>query len=80
MPRNPLTQCELWTDNSEMENCIEAYDNRLNQYATATYELDRQEPPLMVAESQALYGANGGEENEKRIWKFLVLYNTSEGK
>ncbi len=43
-----MTQCELWTDNNEMEADIISYSERRNQYKDKTDQ--------MVAEDVALYG------------------------
>ena len=33
-----MLQCELWTDNNDMEGRVEAYATRLGQYAAAAHE------------------------------------------
>ena len=33
-----MLQCELWTNNNDMERRVEAYADRLGQYAAATRE------------------------------------------
>ena len=49
-----MTQCELWTDNNEMDTDIISYSERKNQYKDNTDQ--------MVAENSAPYG---DEEEEK---------------
>ncbi|MBR2556317.1 MAG: type I restriction endonuclease subunit R [Aeriscardovia sp.] len=38
-----MLQCELWTDNNDMSERVEKYNDRINQYVDAIY-LDAQEP------------------------------------
>ena len=38
-----MLQCELWTDNNDMERRVEAYADRLGQYAAATREEKKDE-------------------------------------
>lgn len=49
-----MTQCELWTDNNDMEQRVTAYDQRLHQYVSETYDIP--EEKLMVAEGKTEYG------------------------
>jgi type I restriction enzyme R subunit len=46
-----MTQCELWTDNNDMDTCIMSYSERSNQYKVETNQ--------MVAENSAPYGDEG---------------------
>lgn len=48
-----MTQCELWTDNNDMEDRVESYSNKIRSYSDY-------DPPLsMVAEGKAPYGKRG---------------------
>ncbi len=52
-----MLQCELWTDNNDMGARVDAYEGRIEQYASATYNYDyNREYPLMVAETPVPYG------------------------
>lgn len=52
-----MLQCELWTDNNDMGARVDAYEGRIEQYASATYNYDyNREYPLMVAEPHVPYG------------------------
>ena len=52
-----MLQCELWTDNNDMGNRVDAYASRLGQYVSSTYSYESEsERPLMVAEDTAPYG------------------------
>ena len=42
-----MTQCELWTDNNDMEERASAYSGGLKQYVMETYDKG------MVAETKA---------------------------
>ena len=33
-----MLQCELWTDNSDMDNRVKDYANRLSEYVSAVTE------------------------------------------
>ena len=44
-----MTQCELWADNNEMGERVNAYSDRLNQYVNETYDMG------MVAEPKTDY-------------------------
>lgn len=46
-----MTQCELWTDNNDMDTCIMSYSERSNQYKVETNQ--------MVAKNSAPYGDEG---------------------
>ena len=48
-----MTQCELWADNNEMGERVNAYSDRLNQYVNETYDMG------MVAEPKTDYKKNG---------------------
>ena len=52
-----MLQCELWTDNNDMDRRVTAYAERLSGYASDTYDMESQEQDvLMVAEPTAEYG------------------------
>lgn len=59
-----MLQCELWTDNNDMEDRVMPYANRLGEYAKATYDMKPREDILMVAEKGVEYGKKA-EENKK---------------
>ena len=48
-----MTQCELWADNNDMGERVNAYSDRLNQYMNETYDMG------MVAEPKTDYKKNG---------------------
>ena len=48
-----MTQCELWADNNELGERVNAYSDRLNQYVNETYDMG------MVAEPKTDYKKNG---------------------
>ena len=48
-----MTQCELWADNNEMGERVNAYSDRLNQYVNETYDMG------MVTEPKTDYKKNG---------------------
>ena len=39
-----MLQCELWTDNNDMEQRVEKYSERLEQYTSETYSMVAEEP------------------------------------
>ena len=52
-----MLQCELWTDNNDMDRRVTAYAERLSGYASDTYDMEsREQDVLMVAEPTAEYG------------------------
>ena len=54
-----MLQCELWTDNNDMERRVEAYSERLGQYAKASYEIGGEnQDMLMVADASGSSGDN----------------------
>lgn len=48
-----MTQCELWADNNELGERVNAYSDRLNQYVNETYDMG------MVTEPKTDYKKNG---------------------
>lgn len=49
-----MEQCELWADNSDMEDRVTAYSDRLNYYANATSSMDDRN---MAADTKVTYGS-----------------------
>ena len=48
-----MTQCELWADNNELGERVNAYSDKLNQYVNETYDMG------MVTEPKTDYKKNG---------------------
>ncbi len=57
-----MLQCELWTDNNDMEDRVIPYRDRLGEYAKATYDMKPREDILMVAEKGVEYGKKAEED------------------
>ncbi|MCR4717347.1 MAG: type I restriction endonuclease subunit R [Lachnospiraceae bacterium] len=56
-----MLQCELWTDNNDMDAHADAYKDRVKEYAYSTYNMEHRDDMRIAAEDPGDYNAKKSE-------------------